>query len=385
MNMQIQTQPCFSSTTFQEISTSIQEMLNENKTPEKLHSHQKQSSVTDNDVMRYILSDNDELLKSYIENLDPDSNDSNLSRCLFQLLKKDIINEAALLRLISMIDINCTEPSTGKNVAFFLLQECRLAFLGSLVARGLDLLMIDVRGRSPLHYACMNGYDKAISVIIKSAEKLDDQQRSLIDSPDYEGVSPFIYAVSRGHLNCVRELLSSRDQVRLSELSERLAMCIAVKSGHREIVEILLTHKISSSFTDAEGLYPIHLACKAGNQKIIQMLLSKLGKEILDKRDKSKEWLPLFYCASEGHLESVVLLLENGCDATSVDEKCWCASTYALWNGHTKVNECLHAAMKKKDQLQTIEKISKLSSAPDELPALTLPPPLIPVYGTVYS
>ena len=57
-------------------------------------------------------------------------------------------------------------------------------------------------------------------------------------------------------------------------------------------------------------------------------------QEEIDRRDAFTGWTPLFCAAAEGHIGCMTLLLEAGCRVDLKDDGDWSARTYCLYRGH---------------------------------------------------
>ncbi|TIC72494.1 hypothetical protein E3Q00_03942 [Wallemia mellicola] len=239
----------------------------------------------------------------------------------------------------------------------------------------------DIYGRNSVHYAALNGHDKILEHLLK----LD-----VIDgaTPDLDGYTPSLYTIVNGHDDCLKLLVSQLSSPAASNLHP---LCLAAQYGHESIVKTLLSLSKDDIGPNAEGLYPQHLAARGGHANICKLLATKGGEKQggLHIKDKYSAWTPLIHAADSGHIESVDVLLEFGCDPTALDENDNSAVFYAAWNGHM---DCVDALMKVKRSEVPIEKIMKSPKSDknsgdlDEIPSLALPPPMMPlrIYGHNY-
>lgn len=160
------------------------------------------------------------------------------------------------------------------------------------------------------------------------------------------------------------------------------------------MVELLLGNG-AKIVPDAEGLYPQHLVARSVRTPKLLGLLKQYGAN-LDQVDKLYGWTPLVHAASEGNVPCLEALLEAGADANIVDEKGLPAVYYAAWEGHltcmkllTPYNQRARASPLMRQPSSQFSGLGS-SSAPapmsldtDAIPALELPPPIIPLrrYG----
>lgn len=103
----------------------------------------------------------------------------------------------------------------------------------------------------------------------------------------------------------------------------------------------------------------------------------------VDRKDKYNGWRPLFYAASEGHVDVVKILLSFKSRVDMLDEQGRNPAAYALWHGHVDVAELLRTANFSAPSVSRPSTPVQATADDSELPALELPPPLIPLYGTL--
>jgi CDK inhibitor PHO81 len=251
---------------------------------------------------------------------------------------------------------------------------------------GIEVDRQDAYGRTALHYAAIHGHDQVCECLSEHASSL----------PDLNAFIPLVYAVSIGHVKCVRALLTRQIETRNLD---RHPLSIACENGHKEIVVLLL----ASGFTcesNTNGEYPIHHAARNGHSELCELLVSHKGFDIADKFN---EWTPLFHAARYGHLACVKSLLQAGANALATDEFNRSPSFYAAWYGHVDVLSTLLAA----SHGSTSESLripgtrqgshatpstssdaahSIMEEDLDAIPSLSLPPPIMPFrsYGHNY-
>ncbi|KZF25499.1 ankyrin [Xylona heveae TC161] len=261
--------------------------------------------------------------------------------------------------------------------------------LNAAIAAKVDVSRVDVYGRTPLHYASMNGRVDALQTLVAAGPRI-------IDTMDHDNFTPLILAIVHHQLPCVQRLLSFRARVDPSSESDHIPLNLACQHGSVPIVELLLQNH-AAVLPDAEGLYPQHLVARSGKSPELLLMLREYGAD-LDQLDKLYQWTPLFHAASEGHLRSLQVLLECGVRPDINDEKGLSAVYYAAWEGHLQCMRLLAAAGVKAGLAKSATPLSQASTAPavpasstpapmamehDAIPDLSLPPPIIPLrrYG----
>nr|Q01317.2 RecName: Full=Ankyrin repeat protein nuc-2; AltName: Full=Nuclease 2 [Neurospora crassa OR74A]CAD70463.1 Nuc-2 protein [Neurospora crassa] len=257
------------------------------------------------------------------------------------------------------------------------------------LSKGVDAERTDAYGRVPLHYASMHGRLDMIDALLNASPKT-------INLIDHDNFTPLVHSIVRNHLECVGRLLERSARIDPVSDTDHVPLNLACQHGSVAIVELLLKHG-AKILADAEGLYPQHLVARSGQTPEILVLLKQYGAD-LDQIDKLYGWTPLVHAASEGNVPCLQALLETGADPNILDEKDLPAMYYAAWEGHLECMKLLTPAKKEKaaSELPPIHIGGALppmasSTAPmpmsldaiDPIPALELPPPIIPLrrYG----
>jgi CDK inhibitor PHO81 len=253
-------------------------------------------------------------------------------------------------------------------------------------------LMSDYYGRSPLHYAALNGHtDVCVYLISIGAE---------IDLVDQDGNTPLINAIVSGHVDTVNSLLEMGASFEPLP-SSQIPVTMACQYGQLTILQNLLSKGVKL-VANMDGLYPLHLACREGKTDITKCLIAH-GADV-EIQDSFKGWTSLFFASSEGHLDCVKVLLDAGCKVDIVDDSGWLAFTYSLYRGHLKVAEFLEPKVLPSRTIMEpisppmianqasafaidfeqdtsnsggISKVGELDI--DDIPSLSLPPPIIPL------
>lgn len=261
------------------------------------------------------------------------------------------------------------------------------------LTHGVDPTRLDVYGRVPLHYACIRGR-------LAMVQKLLDHGPHTIDMKDHDNFTPLVHSIVRRRDDCVRLLLEHNARIDPDSDADHIPLNLACQHGCVEIAKMLLERN-AKLLPDAEGLFPQHLVARSSQEAELLLLLRQHGAD-LNQRDKLYQWTPLFHAASEGRVECLRVLLENGADPEALDEKGLTAMYYATWEGHL---ECMDLLWERSSRRQAERRASSRLGAvvpphnqmnameltPDEpvaaeadgIPDLSLPPPIIPLrrYG----
>ncbi|KAA8892726.1 putative ankyrin repeat protein nuc-2 [Sphaerosporella brunnea] len=262
----------------------------------------------------------------------------------------------------------------------------KLGVLRAGVLFGVDVGQPDVYGRIPLHYAAMHGRTEMIQLLISV-------KPSTVDVMDHDNFTSLIHSITHDQRECVRQLIASNARIDPRHEQDFIPLNLACQYGLEEIATILLENG-ASLLPDAEGLFPQHLVARSGRSAQLLLILQKYGANI-NEQDKLFQWTPIFHAASEGHLNSLRVLLESGAHPDVLDEKGLSAMYYAAWEGHLDCMQLLATAGRRLGVVgPLLSGPSPLSVAStpsgmgmaidaDGIPDLSLPPPILPLrrYG----
>jgi len=171
------------------------------------------------------------------------------------------------------------------------------------------------------------------------------------------------------------------------------ALSLACQSGHEDIARLLL-QRGAKILPNPAGYWPQHLAAREGHAGVLRLLVEATrGFSGVDVADKYSQATPLTHAASEGHAESVNVLLQAGSNVHAKDEFRRTPIHYAAWHGHIDCVNLLLAAGATAEsalspELPHLDNLAtgSMSSADmepmdlesDLIPSLSLPPPIIP-------
>ena len=178
-----------------------------------------------------------------------------------------------------------------------------------LLELGADTHVLDMEGKSALHFSCAKGdFPKIVDMLLTNGA--DINQRSC------RGYTPLMAAVAVGRLETVRKLL---------ELGADI-------------------HAL-----DMEGNSALHLACAIGDfPKIVDILLTN-GADINHRGDQG--YTPLMVASQQGCLQAVIKLLDLGSEVDILSDYGESALNIARRKGHTAIAKkieriALHGAEK---------------------------------------
>ncbi|GAA5894068.1 hypothetical protein JCM8208_002339 [Rhodotorula glutinis] len=323
-----------------------------------------------------------------------------------------------------LLDFAFVDDINGRTTLHESASAGRLALVVACLEHGLSVAQADVYGRQPLHYAAMNGHAAVCRTLLGAGASPS--------TADLDGYSPIIYSITNGWTAVVETFLAagvSFDEPAeapgssSSSADQLNALSLASQYGHEAIARLLL-ERGAKVLPNPAGYWPQHLAAREGHAGVLGLLVEAIQAEAaasgaagraaaeggIDAPDKYSQATPLCHAASEGHAESVRVLLAAGADVHAVDEFKRTPVHYAAWQGHI---ECVNllidagatippqqslaaaaAAQAADEAAQATASGSTTDMAPpdlddldvDAIPDLSLPPPIIPfrVYGHSY-
>jgi CDK inhibitor PHO81 len=342
------------------------------------------------EILNAVLSNNITILKEWIIRLTEPSISSTASTQITTAFLASISEgpKDALRTLIdsNLINFHYEDEINERNCLHEAAIAGQLSMLNIGVENRVDVGRPDVYGRIPLHYAAMHGRTDMI-------ERLISIKPATVDAMDHDNFTPLIHAITQNQKECVRQLIASNARMNPRHEQDYIPLSLACQYGFGEIISILLDSG-AHILPDAEGLFPQHLAARSGRSSQLLMLLKRDGINV-NEPDKLFQWTPIFHAASEGHLDCLRTLLDNGAHPDILDEKGLSAMYYAAWEGHL---DCMKLLSKAGRGLGIAGRVlhgpSPLSAAStvsgmgvtidsDGIPDLSLPPPILPLrrYG----
>ncbi|KAF9088317.1 phosphate system positive regulatory protein pho81 [Mortierella sp. AD031] len=334
-----------------------------------------------------------------------------VSRLFWRCCSETSVSDTVIQQLVEtgLVNFKFVDDISDRTCLHEAAMVGRLSLLKLAVERGAAVEGSDVYGRRPLHYVSMYGYDDCATYLLSLNASLT--------VTDHDGFQPLIYSVMNGHSKCVEIFLASNVEIEASREGDPIPLSLACHYGHEDIAMMLIGRGADVLASNADGLEPLHITCREGHTRLAKTLTTRGAR--LDQEDKYMCWTPLFYAASEGHVECVKILLEAGCKVNVVDEHGKNPIYYAASEGHSDCVELLVEAGGKAiaSPQDTVMETSAAVTAsgmlasstpsavhfavhPDSIdsptnmddldmeliPSLSLPPPIIPfrIYGHNY-
>ncbi|CAG11131.1 unnamed protein product [Tetraodon nigroviridis] len=330
------------------------------------------------------------LLLSHSQHLDVDAQDINgqtplmlavlngHTECVYSLLSQgasvenqDRWGRTALHRGVVTGQEDCVEAllQRGANVCvrdaqgrspLHLASACgRVAVLGALLQAGSSshTHLTDNQGYTPLHWACYNGYDSCVEVLLDQevfkqvkgnafsplhcavindnegvAEMLiESMGTNIINTSDSKGRTPLHAAAFSDHVECVSLLLSHGAEANAVDARlSRTPLMMAALNGQTNTVEVLVNSaKVDLTLQDAHRNTALHLACSKGHETCALLILEKIRDRNLINCPNAALQTPLHVAARGGLTVVVQELLGKEASVLAVDE-----------NGYTPALSC---------------------------------------------
>ncbi|XP_055457000.1 ankycorbin isoform X2 [Psammomys obesus] len=155
---------------------------------------------------------------------------------------------------------------------------------------------------------------------------------------DSEGKSAFHLAAAKGHVECLKVMVTHGVDVTAQDTSGHSALHIAAKNGHPEYIKKLLQYKSPAESTDNSGKTALHYAAAQGCLQAVQVLCEHKSPINLKDLDGN---IPLLVAVQNGHGEVCHFLLDHGADVNSRDKNGRTALMLACETGSSNVVEAL--------------------------------------------
>ncbi|XP_036063321.1 ankycorbin isoform X2 [Onychomys torridus] len=155
---------------------------------------------------------------------------------------------------------------------------------------------------------------------------------------DSEGKTAFHLAAAKGHLECLKVMVTHGVDVTAQDSSGHSALHIAAKNGHPEYIRKLLQYKSPAESPDGSGKTALHYAAAQGCLQAVQVLCEQKSPINLKDSDGS---IPLLVAVQNGHSEVCQFLLDHGADVNSRDKNGRTALMLACETGSSHMVEAL--------------------------------------------
>ncbi|XP_046930059.1 ankycorbin [Lynx rufus] len=134
---------------------------------------------------------------------------------------------------------------------------------------------------------------------------------------DSEGKTAFHLAATKGHVECLRVMVTHGVDVTAQDTAGHSALHLAAKNSHHECIRKLLQSKCPAGSVDSSGKTALHYAAAQGCLQAVQALCEHKSPINLKDLDGN---IPLLLAVQSGHSEVCRFLLDHGADVNSRDK-----------------------------------------------------------------
>ena len=193
----------------------------------------------------------------------------------------------------------------------------------------------DTRGYNALHYAAAAGNCTAVQHLLEFGGS------ELFTAAGDQGLTPVHLAAYSGHRDALVMMVSRFPNIDLPDKLGRSALYLASHAGKSDCCALLLERgALVTSPSSRCGLTPVHVAASQGHADTLRLLLDNTEEaSVVDTHstDTSLAATPLMLAAYPGHARCVQLLLEYGSNVRALDI---CGRSALIWAVLSGQEEC---------------------------------------------
>ena len=185
-----------------------------------------------------------------------------------------------------------------------------------LRSNDIDTCVTDKNNDTPLHEACLSGYDKIVEKLMQRLE-LEDPTSVAVKAnlKNYELQTPLHLACREGYnevVNCILKHIPEFGKrsilTKTRDNEENTPLHLACESGKEEIVRILVLNGADLMSVRRECVSPMHIAARYGYTAVAKTLLT--GSNIVDLCNDCNQ-TPLHFAASHNQVEMISFLISQ--------------------------------------------------------------------------
>uniref|UniRef100_A0A2K5VJN2 Retinoic acid induced 14 n=1 Tax=Macaca fascicularis TaxID=9541 RepID=A0A2K5VJN2_MACFA len=216
--------------------------------------------------------------------------------------------------------------------------------------KGASATKHDSEGKTAFHLAAAKGHVECLRVMVTHGVDVTAQ--------DTTGHSALHLAAKNSHHECIRKLLQSKCPAESVDSSGKTALHYAAAQGCLQAVQILCEHKSPINLKDLDGNIPLLLAVQNGHSEICHFLLDH-GADV-NSRNKSGRTALMLACEI-GSFNVVEALIKKGADLNLVDSLGHNALHYSKLSENAGIQSLLLSKISQDADLKTPTKPKQLS------------------------
>ncbi|XP_046861842.1 nuclear factor NF-kappa-B p105 subunit-like [Xenia sp. Carnegie-2017] len=151
--------------------------------------------------------------------------------------------------------------------------------VSKLINHGASVELVDRNGQTCIHLACYHGDLKFLKAIFKSCPKYLDhklQLQELLESRNFDGLTPLGVAVKENHINIVRELIKlGANTNAMDSKSGNTVLHLAAENNNLPLLSCLLFEgQADPNAQSFSGCTPLHIAAGLKFETIVATLVA---------------------------------------------------------------------------------------------------------------
>ncbi|XP_071588357.1 ankycorbin isoform X6 [Heliangelus exortis] len=216
--------------------------------------------------------------------------------------------------------------------------------------KGASATKQDSEGKTAFHLAATKGHVECLRIMVTHGADVTAQ--------DGAGHSALHLAAKNSHSDCVKRLLQSKCPADSTDNSGKTALHYAAACGCLQAVQLLCEQKCPINVKDLDGNIPLLLAVQNGHTEVCKYLLDH-GADI-NTRDKNGRTALMMACEA-GSLNMVEAFLRKGADVSLVDGFGQTALHYSKLSENTGIQNLLSSKLSQDVDTKSLTKAKQLS------------------------
>jgi ankyrin repeat protein len=250
---------------------------------------------------------------------------------LYQSLQRNYWDLAAIFIDKGNEDLNSvTNTIHGVPPLHYYSRIEQLAVMKFLHSKGANPNLYDMDGMSPIHYASLEGKQKAVELLLIfgadiNAASLQPSKKVYMQQ---WGATPLVMATSMGHVELVKFLVKQGADIEAKDQQGRTSLFFAIKNTFENVfavlkagednekkyftvADFLISHGADINCQDINGDSPLLYVTHSGSGSLAAMkYLIEKGANV--NRENNEGMTPIIVAVKDNKLEKVQLLINSG-------------------------------------------------------------------------